>query len=53
MLWARYLGPDEWQETARAAGFHIAAQVTASYRRGLFDMVFPNRLEITMRLEPA
>jgi hypothetical protein len=54
MLWARYLTRAEWEELARASGWRIAARATPrAYRRGPFALVFPNRLEITLRLEPA
>jgi SAM-dependent methyltransferase len=54
MLWARYLTRAEWQELARASGWRIAASATPrAYRRGPMALVFPNRLEITLRLEPA
>lgn len=54
MIAADYLGWDEWVETTQKAGWKIADQATpARYRRGLMALVFPNRLEITLRLEPA
>ena len=54
MLWARYLDRAEWERVAAAAGYRIAARASPSrYRRGLSAFMFPNRLEVTMRLEPA
>jgi len=52
MLWARYLSRREWEETAALAGYRIAARTSARYRSGVYALVFPSRLEITMRLEP-
>lgn len=53
MVWARYLARSEWEELARAAGYRIAARATGRYRSGLHAILFPNRLEVTMRFEPA
>lgn len=53
MLWARYLSRVEWQELALAAGYRIAARVEGCYRTGIYGKIFPNRLETTMRFEPA
>jgi SAM-dependent methyltransferase len=52
VLWARYLERSEWENLAAAAGYRIAARVTKKYRSGLFAVLFPNRLETTMRFEP-
>lgn len=53
MLWARYLSRAEWQALAAAAGYRIAARAPApSYRSGPYALVFPNRLEVTMRFDP-
>jgi 2-polyprenyl-3-methyl-5-hydroxy-6-metoxy-1,4-benzoquinol methylase len=54
MLWARYLTRAEWEDLARQSGWRIAARATPrAYRRGPFALLFPNRLEVTVRLEPA
>jgi len=53
MLWARYLSARDWANLADAAGYRIAACTSGRYRSGLFGWIFPNRLEIVMRLEPA
>jgi SAM-dependent methyltransferase len=52
MLWARYLSTDEWEALAAAAGYRIGARGCGSYRSGPYAAIFPNRLEITLRLDP-
>ena len=54
MVRARYLSPIEWEELAKQTGYRITARAKpAGYRSGVFAMLFPNRLEITMRFEPV
>lgn len=54
MIKARYLRKLDWEELARATGYTIKAYAPCSrYRSGLMALLFPNRLEVTMRLEPA
>ena len=54
MLWACYLSAEDWQDLTREAGYRIAAHAAPRrYRRGPYALVFPNRLEMTMRLEPV
>ena len=54
MLWARYLTRAEWEGLAAASGWRIAEYAApVRYRRGSYALIFPNRLEITMRWEPA
>jgi len=54
MLWARYLTRAEWEALVRKSGWRIAARATPrAYRRGPYALLFPNRLEITLRLERA
>ena len=54
MLWARYLSAGEWRALADAAGYRIAASANPPrYRSGPYALIFPNRLEVTMRFEPA
>lgn len=54
MLWARYLSRAEWQALADAAGYRIAARAPPQrYRAAPYALVFPNRLEVTMRFEPV
>ncbi len=54
MLWARYLSAAEWQVLADAAGYRIAARASPlRYRTGAYALIFPNRLEVTMRFDPV
>ena len=54
MVWARYLNRSEWENVAKRSGYRIAARAEPiRYRRGAFALLFPNRLEVTMRFEPA
>ncbi len=54
MVKADYLSRAEWDELARAAGYRIGAVAGArAYRTGLAGLAFPNRLETTMRFDPA
>lgn len=54
MLWARYLDRAEWERLAVESGYRIAARAQPSrYRAGPYAVIFPNRLEVTMRLEKA
>jgi len=50
---ADYLSREEWEELARATGYRIAARTDGAYRSGMMAWLFPNRLETTMRFEPA
>lgn len=52
MLWARYLDRAEWERLAHDSGYRVARRAPGTvYRRSLFALVFPNRLEVTMRFE--
>jgi hypothetical protein len=53
MVRASYLTAEDWQELAAAAGYRIDRQVGGAYRSGVFERLFPNRLEATMRLVGA
>lgn len=54
MVWARYLDNKEWEQLAHDSGYRIAVRATlANYRSGLQGVLFPNRLEVTMRFEPV
>ena len=54
MIRARYLTRGEWEAVTSESGWRIAARAApARYRRGAMALAFPNRLEVTMRLEPA
>jgi ubiquinone/menaquinone biosynthesis C-methylase UbiE len=52
MITASYLSFDDWQKLARDTGYKIGAVASpANYRSGAAALVFPNRLEITMRFD--
>lgn len=54
MVEARYLSAREWQDLADQSGWTIGAVAQPqTYRRGLHAALFPNRLETTMRFDPA
>ncbi len=53
MVEANYLSATDWQQLAKAGGYRLAAQDRGQYRRGVYDWIFPNRLETVMRWEPA
>jgi SAM-dependent methyltransferase len=54
MVRARYLKQAEWSALALQSGYRIAARITsAKYRSGVYAMLFPNRMEVTMRFEPV
>jgi hypothetical protein len=42
----------EWGNVAVAPGYWISGRVSGNYRSGYMKAIFPNRLEISMRLEP-
>jgi SAM-dependent methyltransferase len=50
---ADYLSRVEWEQLAHAGGYRIAARAGGLYRKCLMARLFPNRLETTMRFEPA
>lgn len=54
MIDADYLSPTQWRELAQASGWQIAcAAEQRRYRTGPAAVLFPNRLEITMRFDPV
>ena len=50
MVKAGYLTAEDWQRLAAAPGYRIDRQITGAYRSGYFERLFPNRLEVTMRV---
>jgi SAM-dependent methyltransferase len=52
MISASYLTEAEWQAIAHRSGYRIAERISGPFRSGLMETLFPNRLEIAMRLEP-
>ncbi|UNK80921.1 class I SAM-dependent methyltransferase [Sphingopyxis granuli] len=54
MVEAKYLSSTEWNELAAETGYHIGAVAhPMDYRTGIAALAFPNRLETTMRFDPA
>lgn len=54
MIEAHYLKRRDWESLAAESGYRITAEASqARYRNGSYSRLFPNRLEITMRFEPA
>ena len=52
MVRADYLSAKQWEALASAGGYRIAETTRQQrYRRGPYALLFPNRLEITMRWE--
>jgi ubiquinone/menaquinone biosynthesis C-methylase UbiE len=49
MVEAAYLTMPEWEALAGSIGYRIERKVADTYREGLTGLVFPNRLEITMK----
>ncbi|QDC38057.1 class I SAM-dependent methyltransferase [Sphingobium fuliginis] len=54
MIDAQYLSPEQWYDLAGESGWHIGRTATQRrYRKGPLAALFPNRLEIAMRFDPA
>lgn len=54
MIEAKYLSPGEWTSLAASSGWRVGQTATPrEYRSGFVALAFPNRLETTMRFEPA
>lgn len=54
MVWARYLTRPEWERLAAESGYRIASRAAPTrYRKSIYALLFPNRIEVTMRFEPA
>lgn len=50
---AQYLATREWRDVTEQSGWIIGAVATEQpYRSGVHAMLFPNRLETTLRLDP-
>lgn len=50
MVKASYLTAEDWRLLAAAPGYRIDRKISGAYRGGSFERLFPNRLEVTMRL---
>ena len=53
MVRAWYLERTDWTELASGAGYAITTGEPQSYRTGPYATIFPNRLEVTLRLDRA
>jgi hypothetical protein len=53
MLTARYLRNDDWRSLAHETGHGSSERISGAYRRGAFEAVFPNRLEVSMVWRPS
>lgn len=54
MVKAKYLTADAWAALARDAGYRITATAAPqAYRTGPAGLLFPNRLETSMRFDPV
>lgn len=53
MVWAKYLTWSDWENLAQGAGYLIDDRICGQYRRFPYSAIFPNRLEISMRLLPV
>lgn len=50
MVTANYLDAREWERLAASAGYRIGDSIGGAYRSGPYAWVFPNRLEVTLKL---
>jgi SAM-dependent methyltransferase len=53
MVKASYLAANDWEQLAAVVGYSIDRQIGGAYRSGYFERLFPNRLEVTMRMVRA
>jgi ubiquinone/menaquinone biosynthesis C-methylase UbiE len=53
MVRASYLREEDWRELASRTGYESSAQLSGKYRTGPMQMLFPNRLEVSMRWRPV
>lgn len=49
---AWYLSRKDWEILAAESGFRIDRKTRGEYRSGIFEYIFPSRLEIAMRWLP-
>jgi SAM-dependent methyltransferase len=50
MVKASYLDAADWRRLAGGGGYRIDREISGDYRHGVFERLFPNRLEVTMKL---
>jgi SAM-dependent methyltransferase len=53
MVSAHYLRDEDWRDLAHAAGYDPRECLAGTYRTGAFEILFPNRLETSMRWCPV
>lgn len=53
MVRASYLREDEWRDLASRTGHQTGERLSGQYRAGAMEMLFPNRLEVSMRWRPV
>lgn len=53
MVNALYLRDEDWRELARVTGYEPGERYSGAYRRGVFETIFPNRLEVSMEWRPV
>jgi SAM-dependent methyltransferase len=53
MVRASYLREEDWRELASRTGYESSAYPSGKYRTGLMEVLFPNRLEVSMRWRPV
>ena len=53
MLSASYLREDDWHDLASKTGHVMGEPLTGPYRNGALEVLFPNRLEVSMKWRPV
>jgi SAM-dependent methyltransferase len=53
MVRASYLREEDWHDLTARTGHRTAERVSGQYRKGPMEVLFPNRLEISMRWQPV
>lgn len=53
MVRASYLREEDWRDLAARTGHHVGDRLSGGrYRTGVMGVLFPNRLEVSMRWQP-
>ncbi len=53
MVSARYLREKDWHDLASEIGCVSSEYISGTYRTGAFELLFPNRLEVSMQWRPS
>jgi SAM-dependent methyltransferase len=53
MVSASYLREEDWLALASTTGYAVGERLTGPYRNGALGVLFPNRLEISMKWRPV